>query len=221
MKKAVFAAAVIMSFGAALFAQGAALGQLGEVTGIGAPPAPAGIEKLPLQVVKKWDTSDGQAQLLSEIERTKEKIRKYQDDPAMAGLYQAELSALYLEFGNTYLRAAKSITSPALAVRGVHTVEFFDEWGEGVKQIPWTLEKYGVKVTAAENNDNITSITYEGPADLIKEAKTRGEYGPGDGHKIAREVNRIVKKLEAAGKKIIWAGRWGDMIDGATVYYMD
>jgi len=55
------------------------------------------------KVAGKQDTRDRQKRLLLRIEETNRRIEKYRDDPALAGLFQGDLSMYYLELGNTYL----------------------------------------------------------------------------------------------------------------------
>jgi hypothetical protein len=57
----------------------------------------------PFKVASKQDTRDRQKKLLLQIEETNRRIQKYRDDPTLVGLFQGDLSACYLELGNTYL----------------------------------------------------------------------------------------------------------------------
>jgi hypothetical protein len=61
------------------------------------------IGAFPFKVAEKQDTRDRQKKLLIQIEETNRRIQKYRDDPTLVGLFQGDLSAYYLELGNTYL----------------------------------------------------------------------------------------------------------------------
>jgi hypothetical protein len=61
------------------------------------------IGKIPFKVAKKQDVRDRQKKLLEEIMVTRKKIHIFRDDPTMMGLFEGNLSALYLELGNTHI----------------------------------------------------------------------------------------------------------------------
>lgn len=112
---------------------------------------------------------------------------------------------------------------PAAAESGtsIYSAEFFDEWGQGAESIPQALRARGIKVIDAVLHGNVTAVRYEASRELVNKAGTKGEYGPGDGAGLAAEAKLIREQLRKAGKTVIWTGRWGDMVDGATVYYLD
>lgn len=99
--------------------------------------------------------------------------------------------------------------------------DFFDETGDGAEAIPAALSRAGVKVISAEHDNGITTVVYDPGGSRIRTAETRGEYGPGDGARIDAEARKIVGQLLASGMTVIWTGRWNDMVNGATVYFLD
>ena len=101
------------------------------------------------------------------------------------------------------------------------TVHFFDEWGAGEKQIPAALKKHGIEVVSVENEGNVTTIIYKSANWMIKTSDTKGEYGPSDNKEIDAEIRQITRNLQKEGKTVVWSGRWDDMVNGGTVYYLE
>lgn len=134
----------------------------------------------------------------------------------------AAAEALYMSLpaGTGGTPAAAPVPAPE-AVRGLYSTDFFDEWGDGAVRIPAALRAAGLEVTGVEEGAGMVSVAYRSARGPVKTEETRGQYGPGDGAKIDREARAIRKRLEAAGAAVVWTGRWGDVMNGATVYYLE
>lgn len=140
--------------------------------------------------------------------------------PAMARSLAAQPAVDAVEV-NRSVYAALAGGNKAAAERNLYLTEFFDEWGDGAEKIPAVLRAAGLQVAGVEEGAGTVSVTYRSARGPVKTEETRGQYGPGDGAKIDREARAIRRRLETAGAVVVWTGRWGDMVNGATVYYLE
>ena len=89
------------------------------------------------------DVQPLRAKLLNDAETIKGKIRQYGDDPTRVGIYQAELSLVYMKLANTHASGSGFAASPAQeSVEGTQLASSGGKRAEIIAEIETLREKF-------------------------------------------------------------------------------